>query len=200
MRIETLSTGTGDPYSSGNELVSGRSCQDCTLCCKLLEVEPLAKKRAVWCVHCDQKRGCRIYETRPDACQSFYCGYRRLPQLDDRWKPAKAKFLVNYEAASHRIVIHVDPMRPGAWRAEPYYSTLKQWARRAAGEGGTVLVWTGSRATLILPETDKDLGEVRDDQFIVPVTRKTTSGTIVDFEVADLNDPRVTCSVLETKT
>ncbi|MEQ1695743.1 MAG: hypothetical protein ABL901_07870 [Hyphomicrobiaceae bacterium] len=181
------------PNSGDSDLVPGRSCQDCTLCCKLLEVEPLAKPRAQWCGHCDQKRGCRIYEARPAACQSFYCGYRRLPQLDERWKPAKAKFLINYESGAHRIVIHVDPVRPGAWRVEPYYSTLKQWARRAASEGGTVLVWTGPRATLILPGADKELGEVRDDQFIVPVERMTPAGAVVDFEVADANDPRVAC-------
>ena len=175
-----------------SELVPGRTCQDCTLCCKLLEVAPLAKPRASWCSHCDQKRGCRIYDDRPAACQSFYCGYRRLPQIDDRWKPAKAKFLINYEAAAHRIVIHVDPVRPGAWREEPYYSTLKQWARQAAMEGGTILVWTAARATLILPSADKELGIVRDDQFIVPVQQSTAKGVVVDFVVVEADDPRVT--------
>lgn len=186
-----MNTASGSHTPSDNELVPGRSCQDCTLCCKLLEVAPLAKPRAEWCSHCDQKRGCRIYDERPAACQSFYCGYRRLPQLDDRWKPAKAKFLINYESSAHRIVIHVDPVRPGAWRVEPYYATLKQWAKRAAREGGTVLVWTGPRATLILPGADKDLGEVRDDQFIVPVERMTAAGPVADYEVAEANDPRV---------
>jgi hypothetical protein len=173
------------------DLVPGRTCKDCTLCCKLLEVAPLAKPRAVWCTHCDQKRGCGIYDDRPAACQSFYCGYRRLAHIDERWKPSKAKFLINYEQAAHRIVIHVDPIRAGAWRAEPFYSTLKQWARQAAAEGGSVVVWTGPRLTVVLSNADKDLGEVRDDQYIVPVRRVTSRGTELDFELADADDPRV---------
>lgn len=47
------------------QLVAGRSCAGCTLCCKLLAVEALAKPRAKWCPHCDSKQGCTIYETRP---------------------------------------------------------------------------------------------------------------------------------------
>lgn len=108
--------------SSGTstDLVPGRSCEGCTMCCKLMEIDVLAKPRAVWCPHCNQKRGCTIYETRPEPCRIFYCGYRKVPALDERWKPSKAKFLVNYESRTNRIVIHVDPARRDAWRAEPY--------------------------------------------------------------------------------
>ena len=150
-----------------------------------MEVEPLEKPRAVWCPHCDQKRGCKIYESRPEACRKFYCGYRRIATIDDRWKPSKAKFLINYEEATRRIVIHVDPVRPDAWRLEPFYSTLKQWARRALAEQGMVIVWVGSNATIVFPDRDKYLGHVRDDQFIVPVERQTPSGPQFDFDVAD---------------
>lgn len=145
-------------------LIEGRTCRDCTLCCKLLAVESLDKPRAVWCPHCDQKRGCKIYDARPAECGAFYCGYRRIPTLDDRWKPSKAKFLVNYESDNRRIVLHVDPVRPDAWRVEPYYRTIKGWARQAAAEGYMVIVWTGRRATIVFPDRDKDMGEVRDDQ------------------------------------
>jgi hypothetical protein len=181
---------TSQLQTAAADLLPDRSCQGCTLCCKLLEVAPLEKPRAVWCTHCDQKRGCGIYNDRPQACRTFYCGYRRLPQIDERWNPAKAKLLVNYEAGAHRVAVHVDPARPAAWRAEPYYSTLKQWARRAAAEGGSVVVWVGPNVTLVLPHMDKELGAVRDDQYIVPVERHTSQGKVVDFEVVDASDPR----------
>lgn len=188
---EPADSGYATPGSEVGDLVPGRSCKDCTLCCKLLAVEPLQKPRAAWCPHCDQKRGCGIYETRPEACRMFYCGYRRLPQLDERWKPAKAKFLVNYESARRRIVIHVDPARPDAWRAEPFYARIRQWARSAAAEGGTVLVWTGANVTVVLPDAEKDLGAVGEDKIIVPVERATPRGRVLDVMVLDPDDPRV---------
>jgi hypothetical protein len=165
------------------DLVPGRSCANCTMCCKLLAIDVLEKPRGVWCPKCDQKRGCTIYATRPDPCRGFYCGYLRLPDLDDRWKPAKARFLINFEAQANRIVIHVDPARPTAWRVDPYYKTIKQWAVTAQRQGGMVLVWAGPRATIALPDRDLDLGEVGEDQLIVPVERPTARGVELTFEV-----------------
>jgi hypothetical protein len=167
--------------SSDAELVPGRSCQGCTMCCKLMEVDAIEKPRAVWCPHCNVKAGCKIYETRPEACRIFHCGYLRIADLDDRWKPAKAKFLINYESGTERIVLHVDPDRPDAWRVEPYYSSVKQWARNAAANGSYVLVWTGRHATLVLPDREKALGIVGEDQMIV--TKPSGSG--LDWFVED---------------
>jgi hypothetical protein len=88
--------------SEAQDLVAGRSCDGCTMCCKLLAIDVLEKPRGAWCRHCDQQSGCVIYEARPDPCRGFYCGYLRLAQIDDRWKPSKAKFLINYEDAANR--------------------------------------------------------------------------------------------------
>lgn len=181
-------SGAAQSGGGDDDLVAGRSCADCTLCCKLLEVEPLEKQRAVWCPHCDQKRGCKIYEARPEACRAFYCGYRRIPTLDERWKPSKAKLLINFESDKNRVVIHVDPTRPDAWRMAPFYATIKQWAARALAESGMVIVWTGPRMTIVFPDRDKDMGEVRDDQFIVPAE---LPGGGIDYDIAEADDPRV---------
>ena len=176
---------TSNADHSTPDLVPGRSCADCTMCCKLLAIDVLDKPRGTWCPSCDQKRGCTIYETRPDPCRGFYCGYLRLPDLDDRWKPAKAKFLINYEDKANRIVIHADPARPDAWKVEPYYKTIKQWAASSQRQGGIVLVWAGSRATIVLPDRDIELGDVREDQLIVPIERMTARGAEFTFEVRD---------------
>jgi hypothetical protein len=108
-----------------------------------------------------------------------------VPALDDRWKPSKAKFLVNYESRNNRIVIHVDPARAGAWRAEPYYSAIKDWAKNAVRGNGMVIVWTGDTATAILPDKEKVLGRVRDDQILVASMQQTSSGPVYDVTVAD---------------
>lgn len=155
------------------------------MCCKLMAIDALAKPRAVWCPHCDQKRGCTVYETRPEPCRIFYCGYRMLPALDERWKPSKAKFLVNYESRNNRIVIHADPARAGAWRQEPYYSAIKDWANNAVRENGMVLVWTANRATAVLPGKEKDLGPVRDDQILQASAKPTPDGFDYDVVVVD---------------
>lgn len=168
------------------ELVPGRTCDGCTMCCKLLEIEELDKPRGVWCPHCDRGKGCRTYETRPDPCRSFYCGYRRLAHLDERWNPAKAKFLINYESEANRICIHVDPDRPDAWRKEPYLGTLRHWSGVAAREGGYVIVWCGQKASIVMPDRVKDLGHVRDDQIIL----QTLDGGRRDFIVIEPDDPR----------
>ena len=176
---------------SNVELVPGRSCGTCTMCCKLLDIDVLEKPRGVWCQHCNPKAGCTAYETRPQACRGFYCGYLRIADLDERWKPAKAKFLINFEERANRIAIHADAERAGAWRIEPYYSTIKQWAANAARTGGTVIVWAGDKVTLVLPDREKELGAVRDDQVIVPVQIRTPRGLETDYIAVDADDPRV---------
>lgn len=174
-----------------NQLVTGRSCDKCTMCCKLLSIEVLEKPRAVWCTHCDKKRGCSIYDERPVACRVFYCGWRRIADLDERWKPSHCKFLVNYEAAHKRIAIHVDPDRLGAWRAEPYYTTIKQWARTAEAQGGSVVVWTGRNVTVVSANKDFDLGSLREDQYILPIDRPAPGGVERAYIAVEADDPRL---------
>ena len=173
------------------ELVPGRSCGTCTMCCKLLDIDVLEKPRGVWCKHCNPKAGCTAYETRPQACRGFYCGYLRIADLDERWKPAKAKFLINFEERANRIAIHADAERAGAWRIEPYYSTIKQWAADAQRNGGSVMIWAGDKVTLVLPDREKELGAVRDDQVIVPVQIRTPRGLETDYIAVNADDPRV---------
>ena len=52
------------------------------------------------------------------------------------------------------------------------------------------MVWAGSRATIVLPDRDKDLGDVREDQLIVPVKRQTPRGIEIDYELVEPNSPR----------
>lgn len=165
------------------DLIEGRTCDGCTLCCKVLAIDELDKPRGVWCSNCNPRTGCRIYAERPAPCRSFYCGYRRIPGLDERWKPSHAKFLINYESELKRTVIHVDPARPGAWRLEPYLSTLRRWAAAAAREDGMVLVWTGGELSVVLPDRVKDLGRVADDDRLVPSRREIGGRVIWDVAV-----------------
>jgi hypothetical protein len=79
-----------------SDLVSGRECGTCTMCCKTLKIDaPELKKLAdVLCPHCTEGDGCKIYANRPQVCQDWYCGWRKIPQLTDHWRPDRCGVLV----------------------------------------------------------------------------------------------------------
>jgi uncharacterized cysteine cluster protein YcgN (CxxCxxCC family) len=148
----------------------GRSCGECSLCCKLPYIEhpSLNKPAAVWCRHCKPgKGGCTIYDTRPSPCRDFLCYWLALPELSDEWRPNVCKLVVCGEADGNRIAVHVDPGSPDRWREEPYYSQLKAWAEIGADNGMQVVVYLKDTATVILPNKDIDLGHVAHEDIIM---------------------------------
>jgi hypothetical protein len=122
---------TASSAPDANPVVPGRGYDGCTLCCKLLGIAELGKPKGVWCGHCDIGVGCRIYAMRPPSCGEFHCGFLTLGTLKEAWRPSKCKIVVAAEAGGRRLAAYVDPGRPDAWKAEPYYSQLKEWARLA---------------------------------------------------------------------
>jgi hypothetical protein len=172
-------------------LVSGRSCQGCTLCCKVLAISALQKPRAVWCTHCDRKRGCKIHGGHPDECRDFYCGYLTNPAVAEHWRPTRSKLVLAYdEKYASRLSVHVDPDRANAWREEPYYSQIRRWATAAAASRSQVIVWSGRKAIAVLPDREKDLGEVSPDQFILTLQQMGPRGAVLDVVVVNGDDPR----------
>ena len=74
------------------ELVPGRECGSCGVCCKVpvIDDKALQKPAGAVCVHFAKARGCTIYETRPQTCRAHYCNWRFMPNLDDDWRPDKS--------------------------------------------------------------------------------------------------------------
>ena len=172
-------------------VVLDRQCGTCTLCCKVLSITELQKPKGIWCKHCDVGKGCRIYEGRPNECQSFYCGYLTQSDLDERWKPSTSKIILVAELeGGGRIAAHVDPGRSDAWRRKFYYEELKRWATLAVEHQGQVVVCVNKRTIVILPDQDVDLGIVEDDELIVNVEREGPMGTIYDAIKIKDDDPR----------
>jgi hypothetical protein len=137
------------------------------MCCKLLGIEELAKPVNVWCPHCAPGRGCKIYETRPEECRTFSCGWLLDATIPEAWKPDRSKLVFFPDGESNRILIHVDPGSPDAWRHEPYHSALRQKAAQMFRSGGSVLVVVNNKATMILPTEDLFLGSVGADDKVV---------------------------------
>ena len=81
------------------ELVANRECGKCVVCCKVLTIDDpqLQKLPGVMCGNCKTGSGCKIYDTRPDPCRGFFCGWRYLRELDDKWRPDKSGVMIRFQ-------------------------------------------------------------------------------------------------------
>src|ERR1700761_4584225 len=131
-----------------------RSCDGCTLCCKVVGVQELAKPKGVWCSHCDIGTGCTIHETRPNACRGYTCRFLVDESLDENWRPDRSGLVIN--ADRNRVVVHVDPGRPGKWLQEPFYSQIKRWSRKSQPDW-PVFVCIQDRIVAVHPDRDVEV-------------------------------------------
>jgi hypothetical protein len=149
-------------------VVPGRGCGDCSLCCKLIRVDAFEKPPGVWCAHCTPGRGgCKIYSERPTECIDFYCAWMVSPGLDERWRPNRCKIVLRVESDGKLIAAHVDPNDPGAWRREPYFQTLKQFAVKGADINQRVVVYIKDRVIVVLPNKEVDVGTMHPGDHLI---------------------------------
>lgn len=169
-----------DPTSIVATPAAGRECGTCTLCCKVFEVPALAKPVGKWCQHCAPGQGCGIHATRPDHCRAFHCAWMTESWLGPEWKPERSKFVLTIDAATHFLLIQLDPGAPAAWKAEPYYSQIKRWAAASVENGKHVVVFLNRSATVVLPNEDIALGVIQPGERIVTRKRNTPYGPRYD--------------------
>src|ERR1700754_2456347 len=74
------------------DLVPGRECGECTVCCTELHINtPGLKKLArVRCQNLRDDGCCSIYATRYQVCRDFHCGWRAMAGLSDSWRPDRS--------------------------------------------------------------------------------------------------------------
>ena len=140
-----------------------KSCGPCTMCCKVLAVDELAKPAGQACVHVARSGGCTIYAERPQACRTFECVWLMDPEMPHRFRPDQTKVVLDQDPEGARLIARCDPANPGAWRRNPIYGALKAYATEHWGAGRIVLAVAGRRTWLIAPREDIDLGEVAPD-------------------------------------
>lgn len=124
------------PISS--EIRGERICGHCTLCCRLPDIDALAKPANQWCDHCREGQGCRIYDRRPQLCRDFLCLWRTDETLDAAWEPMRSRMMVYCQGP--QVTVLVDPDFPEIWKQAPYAETLSHWARE---RGQYVIVFVG---------------------------------------------------------
>lgn len=169
--------------------VEGRRCGTCTLCCKLLTIPEFGNPSGEWCPHCVKGKGCGIYPDWPEACRTFFCGYLMWPALGEHWRPSHSKLVVAYKPDGREIVIHVDPGFPNAWRAEPFYTEIRNMAANTDGTY-SVFVQTGRKIIVVFPTHEVDLGVVAEDERIA-IQEAAGPGTRKGAIKVKLNDPRI---------
>jgi uncharacterized protein len=116
--------------------MSQRSCSDCSMCCRLLEIAAdrapeAAHKAREWCRHC-VRPGCGIYAQRPSLCREFACQWLLDERLGPEWFPPVSGMILVFTDSTLYVV--VDPARADAWRAQPYRHDIERmasWGRKA---------------------------------------------------------------------
>jgi len=124
-----------------------RECGDCTLCCKLLAIPELGKRKDVWCPNCDQSGNkCMVYETRPDSCRAFDCLWLHGYGGEELW-PRKSHIVmgttINEEC---NLVLYVDKFYKDAWRKEPWDSFINSFLKKT---GKKVFIVCGDKRTVL---------------------------------------------------
>jgi len=186
--------------ASSRAPVPGRACGSCTLCCKTIAVEELAKPAGIWCPHALRCKGCAIYDVRPASCRDFYCEWMLSKALGPEWKPDRAKFALMVTATGH-LAACVDPGFPSAWRRPPYYQVLGRWARERAQAPWSswpgVDVWIGRRCIIILPDSEQDLGMVAAEEEVRIDRQMTITGPIYTARkfIARPATPQLNCAI-----
>jgi len=78
------------------DLVDGRQCGECTVCCITthIDTKEFQKPPGIRCPHLCTEGGCSIYATRYPACRAYHCGWRYLEFLSENWRPDKSGVLL----------------------------------------------------------------------------------------------------------
>jgi hypothetical protein len=170
-------------------LVPGRSCGECSLCCKVMQVDEFEKPQGVWCRHCAPGRGgCTIHADRPPVCREFFCGWLMWPRLGPEWRPLTSKMIVFFQPHGNRLAVHIGVEHADVWRREPYYRQLKMWAREAIENRQQVVIYIKRRVIVILPDRDVDFGDIDPRDHIAVGYRDTPQGRVWEATVIPVKD------------
>tara|TARA_R100001244_G_scaffold54618_1_gene47094 strand:- start:632 stop:1186 length:555 start_codon:yes stop_codon:yes gene_type:complete len=130
-------------------------CGDCSLCCKLppifnkkqddtYDFNSQFKQQGEWCVNCSTRKGCDIYEDRPQVCKDFMCFYAQCKKeninLEDEWHPKKSKFFITIENEAqmkeNNITVYANKEHMyDLFTKQPFMRVVKNWL-----DGGALLI------------------------------------------------------------
>ena len=134
-RARTVTSPT-EAAQAYRHLVTGRTCGECRVCCKLPDIEALGKPINTWCKHADLKRaggGCGIYDKRPQTCREFSCAW--LSGLgEDRDRPDHLGVMYQVvEMPDGRSGLGVVEYREGALESHRVRAQIEQFEKTKPG-------------------------------------------------------------------
>jgi len=89
------------------------------------------------------------------------------PSLGEEWRPNRSKLVLRAESDGRLIAVHVDPSDPAAWRREPYFRMLKQFAVDGADINQQVIVYIRNRVIAIFPHKEVEVGTMNPGDHLV---------------------------------
>ena len=70
-----------------------RECGECTMCCLLLPIPEAKSEHSKLCSHCVLKKGCNIYNKRPNMCKDFNCNWLLDDTIPEELRPDKCNII-----------------------------------------------------------------------------------------------------------
>lgn len=120
-----------------------RKCNECILCCLVLEISPLKKAANEPCKFCD--KGCKIYDERPEPCKDFECLWLKDKSIPDNLRPDRCGVVFEKLGDYDTCLALVDPKRQNAWRSKEVLDQM----HKLANDGKAVVVSVGKRPVLL---------------------------------------------------
>jgi hypothetical protein len=157
-------------------LVPGRECGTCTICCTHLTIDDpdMQKPAGIACHNLQPEGGCRIYDSRPHTCRTFYCGWRQLKWIGAAMRPDASRVLA---------MLVKDPLpTPGATGPAVGFLLLDRTALQAPGlpEAVAASVSAGIGSYLLVPgPPGQTFGRQRlNEKLAEPVRRKDKAAVL----------------------
>ena len=151
-----------------------KSCGGCDVCCRVYEIEELQKPAGRLCAHACA--GCAIYDSRPSTCRSFECLWLMREELGPIWRPDLAGFVLRLGDDGATLWIDEDPLRPNAWKRQPYYDQIKAWSAAVQYRRGLVMAAVAEGVVVIFPESDLFVPHPPQGALVEAGYRRTPTG------------------------
>lgn len=142
----------------------GRSCGECSLCCKLYDVTELEKPKGIWCKHCTPGKGCGIHASAPQTCRIFNCLWLADAQFPADWRPDRSKFVLTVVPGSNHVRGQVDPAGRHIWQQKPYIEGLRSLAQRLLEQQKLLVMYVDLDATVVTPDGPLPVGRIHEGE------------------------------------
>ena len=109
------------------EVIPGRECGSCNVCCVSLTIDDpeLQKVQGYRCRHATRDNQCEIYTLRPQTCRNFECGWKLLKWVKLGLRPDRSGVLiVLQQTKSDGMGIVVSLLNQAALKAEGLAETV----------------------------------------------------------------------------